>query len=620
MQDFPISTLRIAAAFAALILGMMLSLWLDNLWPYFFPSTQLAFSFIGLCAGLVIAGYGLEGRQRQLCFGVAALTAIAWACCALSDVAAFLAVAFKTIQAWRGAGHGLLKSLKAGFDTFSSFSAQQKLGLQTSLVVGVVPVVVLAFGICDYLLGGRSNSRVSNSGPWTAGWMPKAQVAYLKNLKVGIPLGLQNSALLRYEPNLALKWRGGHHAAIAGTRAGKGVSVVIPAIIDHYGPVVCLDVKGENFAVTRAYRESLGRRVIVLNPFGVIEPVQDSFNPLDYIRVDHLVRDIDVIAEGLVRPERGNGSHFGEMAKQIIAAALEVTFTQNEPQNRNLNSVADILLMPDMEKRLGEWTAKPELYGRRAAQAAATFLSAGENERGGIKTTVKKAFEWARSDEMRAFLTKSTTSLDQLLDDKIDLFIVVPLDQLEAQAVFMRLIINLVLGTVVRQDGKRTVKRRVLLVLDEFVRLGRMEKLLNIANVAAGAGIEALFITQDKGQIEATYGKSDADSLLGSCVTTRIFGLGRAESNTAEWAANALGDQTVLTHSTQSATNSTERARVSTSEHKQKLLTADQILELPADEMLCLIGSKPPLRLKAIVSHEHAAYRGKLGRNPTRQK
>jgi hypothetical protein len=61
------------------------------------------------------------------------------------------------------------------------------------------------------------------------------------------------------------------------------------------------------------------------------------------------------------------------------------------------------------------------------------------------------------------------------------------------------------------------------------------------------------FIAQDKGQIESVYGKGDTASILGSCVTTRIFGLGRAESETANWAANALGDQTVLARTKQSA-------------------------------------------------------------------
>ncbi len=59
---------------------------------------------------------------------------------------------------------------------------------------------------------------------------------------------------------------------------------------------------------------------------------------------------------------------------------------------------------------------------------------------------------------MRHFLAGSSFRLDDLLDDQVDLFIVVPLDQVDKQAIFMRLFINLVLGTVVRQDGRRKVK------------------------------------------------------------------------------------------------------------------------------------------------------------------
>lgn len=153
-------------------------------------------------------------------------------------------------------------------------------------------------------------------------------------------------------------------------------------------------------------------------------------------------------------------------------------------------------------------------------------------------------------------------------------------------------------------------------MLDEFVWLGRMEKLVNIANVAAGCGIEALFITQDKGQIESVYGRGDTASILGSCVTTRIFGLGRAEYETASWAANALGDQTVLTRSRQRAVKLGQNPRITTSESRQKLMTADQILELKAGKMLLLMGSKRPLIVDAVVSHDSTIYEGKMNSNP----
>jgi type IV secretion system protein VirD4 len=147
---------------------------------------------------------------------------------------------------------------------------------------------------------------------------------------------------------------------------------------------------------------------------------------------------------------------------------------------------------------------------------------------------------------------------------------------------------------------------------------GTERKLVNIANVAAGSGIEALFITQDKGQIESVHGRGDAAGPLDSCVTIRIFGLGRAETVTAQWAADALGDRTILSESRQHGKFG-EPPRQTTTEQRQKLLIADQIIEMPTNKMLLLTGSKRPLVIDRIISHSHAAYRKKLDRNPVLQ-
>ena len=164
----------------------------------------------------------------------------------------------------------------------------------------------------------------------------------------------------------------------------------------------------------------------------------------------------------------------------------------------------------NLDGTLEAWSDNKDIVGHRPAQTAATILRAGDRERGSIQTAVSKAFEWMQSDNMRHFLAGSSFRMDDLLDDQVDLFIVVPLDQVDKQAIFMRLFINLVLGTVVRQDGRRKVKAPILLVLDEFVRMGRMEQIMNIANVAAGAGVEALFVTQDTGQVVNADGQNDA--------------------------------------------------------------------------------------------------------------
>jgi type IV secretion system protein VirD4 len=178
----------------------------------------------------------------------------------------------------------------------------------------------------------------------------------------------------------------------------------------------------------------------------------------------------------------------------------------------------------------------------------------------------------------------------------------------------MRLFINLVLGTVVRQDGRRKVNAPVLLVLDEFVRMGRMEQIINIANVAAGAGIEALFVTQDTGQVEKAYGREDARSIFGSCITKRVFNLNDIE--TSEWAARHLGESTVYSQQIREGKAPNEGRDFSYSEQRQKLMTAEQIIGMKADDLLLLVGNRNPLRAKQNLYFKSKAYRGRFDQNP----
>src|SRR3954467_4457436 len=78
---------------------------------------------------------------------------------------------------------------------------------------------------------------------------------------------------------------------------------------------------------------------------------------------------------------------------------------------------------------LQAWANNPALAGGRPSATAAALLAAGDRERGSVITTVRKGLAWTQGDAMRPFLAASDFSLDDLLDNAIDLFVVVPLDQ-----------------------------------------------------------------------------------------------------------------------------------------------------------------------------------------------
>jgi type IV secretion system protein VirD4 len=121
-----------------------------------------------------------------------------------------------------------------------------------------------------------------------------------------------------------------HMGTFAGNRAGKGVSAIIPNLLEYPGPILALDPKGELARITASRRghgskfvaQGLGQEVRVFDPFGVSGHPCASFNciamidPASELAVDNAA----LIAEGLIIQEHGPGAHFTSAARNFSGA------------------------------------------------------------------------------------------------------------------------------------------------------------------------------------------------------------------------------------------------------------------------------------------------------------
>jgi len=118
-----------------------------------------------------------------------------------------------------------------------------------------------------------------------------------------------------------------HMVTVAGSRAGKGRSCIIPNLCVYPGSCVVIDPKGENASITAAKRASVrpGHRVAVLDPFGVADVPDElrcTFNPLDLIQEDSpdAIDEAALIADAIVVSSSERDAHWDESARAFIEA------------------------------------------------------------------------------------------------------------------------------------------------------------------------------------------------------------------------------------------------------------------------------------------------------------
>ena len=134
-----------------------------------------------------------------------------------------------------------------------------------------------------------------------------------------------------------------HVLAVAPTRSGKGVGLVVPTLLTWTGSAVIHDIKGENWQLTAGWRARSRTACCSIRP----SPLSARFNPLLEVRKGpNEVRDVQNIADILVDPEgaKERRDHWEKTAHALLVGAiLHVLYAEEE---KTLARVATFLADP----------------------------------------------------------------------------------------------------------------------------------------------------------------------------------------------------------------------------------------------------------------------------------
>lgn len=120
---------------------------------------------------------------------------------------------------------------------------------------------------------------------------------------------------------------------------------IIPALLRYRGPVIIIDPKGENYAVTARRRRELGQDVRVIDPFGMTGAESDQLNPLDLIDPDSpdAIDTVAEIAEFLVNEKSIKDPFWDDRARSLITTMILHVVTGRPAALRHLGEVHYLL-------------------------------------------------------------------------------------------------------------------------------------------------------------------------------------------------------------------------------------------------------------------------------------
>jgi type IV secretion system protein VirD4 len=347
-----------------------------------------------------------------------------------------------------------------------------------------------------------------------------------------------------------------HLFVVAGSRAGKGTSIIIPNLIRWQGGVLCVDPKGENASITAMRRgrkedaektgtavtDFIGQRVAILDPLGEVKGAarryRVTYDPLSDIDIksDDAANQIYNVIEAVVLTEQG-GEHWTDSAGAILAGIIEHVLIVEDRKNHSFAFVRKLLGegFDALEKRLKNSPITPAAL---AQEAAALLEDTTGDELSGFKSTLRRQMRWISDPRMQKHLTPSEFSLRQAMQENWSVYIVLPPRMMHRFKRWMRLIINTALdakmGSPFEHQGART-----LFVLDEFSSLGHFTLIEESAASMAGYGIKLMPVIQNLGQVRRDYGKN-WETFIGNAGAICAFGLNDFE--TEEYIAKRMGN------------------------------------------------------------------------------
>ncbi|WP_131196794.1 type IV secretory system conjugative DNA transfer family protein [Lichenihabitans psoromatis] len=352
--------------------------------------------------------------------------------------------------------------------------------------------------------------------------------------KQGIVLGTINGTTIRSDEPA-------HILVVGPSRSGKGTGFVLPNGYLWQGSAVFFDPKRENFEALANHRKAMGNKVFMFSPGS-----NDThrYNPLDFVRRDERMATDCLVVASFVIPEKSDDTWAGAgrlllsaligyvLASPLIAGAQHMRIVARmTTTGRDISTVLRAIVKTE-RAHLPAWIT--DSFNQYIALEPETRNSAVFN--------VNMAMSLWNNGLIAAATATSDFDIRELRREPMTIFIGCTIAELAIFRPLIRILFQQIHDLMMVKIPGSDEPHQVLLMLDEFYHVGRMDSLVSKITISAGYGFRMAIIMQDIAQLDELYGRNTrVTTVSGSQI--KLF-IQINDLDTSEFVSEMLGDTT----------------------------------------------------------------------------
>ncbi len=401
-----------------------------------------------------------------------------------------------------------------------------------------------------------------------------------------------------------------HTLLAAPTNAGKNVSVIIPNLLTYGGSVICVDVKGENFEKTANARQLMGDRVFRFSP-RALDGCSHRWNPLSYISTEpaRRISELRQLSTYLFPVSSASADSWVKGARNIFVGIC--LYVLDHSEKKTIGAVYRALFGPyGFANSLTAILQTPNL-DPECQRLLAQYQAFADDQLSGYIGSLEPLNLW--SDP----LVDAATSVDDfhlelLRRNPTSIYLAVASGEVEELAPLIRLFFQQAIDILQRSEPGPDEIYPVLMVMDEFRTLGKLEKVLSAITTIRSYGGRFMIVVQGLSNLVELYGRSGKDNFCQNCGFQVFFAT--TDETSSEYIRKRLGRKTVKQTSRSYGGGRTPTRSVS--ETGRDLMSVDEIARLSERESIILVESGWPVKANRCRWYEEKRFSSLVGPPP----